>query len=757
MSARRAGLLHAVAGWSMRHALPAVLLWVVTLAGITAASVAVGNDYHADFGLPGTESQQLADAFAEHAPGTSTDSVQIVVHDEQGVLGSDTRRRVTAMLDEVGRLPHVAGITSPYENPTARSDDGRTAYATVDLDAKATDVPAEDVRVMVDTAQRAATDGLQVELGGDAVRSAVEGGGGAAEGAGMLAALVILVLMFGSLLAAALPLLTAVFAVGSTVGLLVLASHLFDIPSYTAPVMLLVGLGVGIDYALLIFSRFRGELLADVERPRAIERALDTAGRSVLFAGCTVVIALLGLLALGLGSLQGIALGVTLTVLMTMLAAVTLLPSLLTLFGRRIERAVRKHAAKTERIPGDRWRRWAGVVQRRPWLMLTPAVLVLLALAVPALDLRLGFADAGTDAPGKTTRKAYDLLADGFGPGFNGPLVVLTEGDARAAEAARQALAGTPGMAAVTPPRPLPDGRASTMLAIPSTAPQDAETSELVTRLRDQVLPPVERDTGATVLVGGQTAAADDFAAAVSGRLPFFILIVVGLSMVLLTAVFRSVLIPVKAAVLNLLSIGAALGVMTAVFQQGWLGAQPGPVEAFVPVMIFAIVFGLSMDYEVFLVSRMHEHWRRSGDPVAAVREGLATTGGVITAAAAIMIVVFGAFLLSPDRMLNQFGLGLSVAVLLDAVVIRCLIVPAVMQLLGDRAWWLPGGLARVLPTIALERNEPDQPDEPDEPDQPDQPDERDQPDEPDAPVNGRESEQPDNPQVDTQAVDRVH
>ncbi len=699
------GLLHRVAGWSMRHALLAVILWIAALVGVTAASVAIGNDYHNDFGLPGTESQQLTDAFAEHAPGGSTDSVQIVMHHEQGFLGAANRQQVGTMLDQVERLPHVAEVSDPITEAVARSPDGRTAYAIVTLDAPATDVPAEDIRTIVDTAQRAATNGMQVELGGDAVRSAVEGEGGAAEGAGMLAALVILVLMFGSLLAASLPLLTAVFAVGTTLGLLVLASHLFDVPDYTAPVMMLVGLGVGIDYALLIFSRYRGELLGGADRPGATVKALDTAGRSVMFAGCTVVIALLGLLALGLGSLQGMALGVTLTVLMTMLAAVSLLPSLLTLFGKRIERSVRKHAAKAKRPSGDRWRSWARLVQRRPWAPLLLAVAALVALSLPALGMRLGFADSGTDDPGKTTRKAYDLLAAGFGPGVNGPLIVLTEGTGQAARTAHQAIAGTDGVAAVTPPQPLPSGQASVMTVFPATAPQDAEASDLVTRLRGTVLPAVETETGSTVLVGGATAAADDFAGAVSDRLPLFILVVVGLSALLLTAVFRSVLIPVKAALLNLLSIGASLGVLTLVFQQGWLGAQPGPVEAFVPVMIFAIVFGLSMDYEVFLVSRIHEEWRRTGDAQHAVREGLATTGSVITAAAAIMIVVFGAFLLAPDRMLNQFGLGLAVAVLLDALVIRCLIVPAVMRLLGTRAWWLPRWLDRAMPTIRLERD----------------------------------------------------
>ena len=703
----RGGLLHRVSGWAMRHAGLAVLLWVLALVALTVGSTLVGNAYRNDTSLPGTDSQRVIDTFNEHQPEGSTESIQIVVHDDAGLSQPGTRSRITAMLGEVAKLPHVASVADPFTSRGSLSADGDTAYATVALDVVAADMPAEDVRTIISEAQEIAKDGLQVELGGDLVRSAAEGGGGAAEGAGILAALVILVFLFGSLLAASLPLLTAVFAVGSTLGLLVLASHLFTVPDYTAPVMMLVGLGVGIDYALLTFSRYRSELLKGAERPTAARIALDTAGRSVLFAGCTVVIALLGLLALGLGALQGVALGVTLTVLMTMLAAVSLLPALLTLFGKRIERSVRKHAAKSRRHPGDGWRKLAILVQRGPWVPLVLGTVALVALCLPAVDLRLGFADAGTDDPAKTTRKAYDLLAEGFGPGFNGPLIVVSEGDQAAAEALNRKLATDPGIAAVTPPQMMADGKVATVMAFPKSAPQDEATSELVQRLRDTTLPSLAAETKATYLVGGSTAAADDFAGAVSNRLPIFVLMVVGLSALLLMAVFRSVLIPLKAAVLNLLSIGASLGVITLVFQQGWLGAQPGPIEAFVPVMIFAIVFGLSMDYEVFLISRIHEEWRRTGDAREAVREGLANTGSVITAAAAIMIVVFGAFLLSPDRMLKQFGLGLAVAVLLDALLIRCVIVPAVLRLLGTSAWWLPNWLDRLLPTIALERDEP--------------------------------------------------
>ncbi|GAB1516105.1 MMPL family transporter [Actinophytocola sp. KF-1] len=649
---------------------------MVVLGGITVAGQVVGADYRDDHTLPGTESQRVADAFA--AQGQQPDSVQVVFQRDAGIAGA--RDDVTAVLSEVERLPRVAGVSPLTESETV-------AFATVTLDGA--DVPAEDVRRIIDTAQR---DGdLRVELGGDPVRAAEEAPGGAAEGAGMLAALVILVLMFGSFLAACLPLVTAVFAVGSTLGVIMLASHLTALPSYAPPLMMLVGLGVGIDYALLVFARFRGELHHGADREQAARTALDTAGRSVLFAGTTVMIALLGLLALGLGSLQGVALAVTLTVLLTMVASLTLLPALLTIFGKRIEKAVRK---RPNRGSGARWRRWSDTVQRRPVPALVVSLAALGALSVPALGMQLGFADAGTEAEDATSRQAYDLLAEGFGPGVNGPLVIMSEGGGT--EELATALDGTDGVARVGEPQRLGDDLGM-VLVFPDSAPQDEATSDLVTRLRTDVLPPLEADTGATFLVGGSTAAADDFAAAVADRLPLFLLVVVGLSALLLMAVFRSLLIPLKAALLNLLSIGASLGVVTLVF------APTGPVEAFVPVLVFAIVFGLSMDYEVFLVSRMHEEWRRTGDASGAVREGLATTGSVITAAAAIMVVVFGAFVLSPDRMLQQFGLGLAVAVLVDALVIRCLVVPAIMRLFGTRAWWLPRWLDKALPTVALE------------------------------------------------------
>lgn len=681
--------------FALAHHWTALALWLVALVGITIASTAVGDDYRNDMSLPGTESQAMIELQEEHGLA-SGDSVTVVLHDARGW---DTEAdAVAALTTDLGDQAHVAAVTPPDPDGGTVSADGTTALLTVAMDAPAGEVPSDDYRAIIDAAEAHATGDLRVELSGDGIREAQQSeAGGGAEGVGMLAALVILLFMFGSFLAASMPILTAIFAVGSTFGLVTLISHLTMVPDYTAPMLMLVGLGVGIDYALLVFSRFRSELLHSADREAATRIAIDTAGRSVLFAGASVILALAGLYSLRMGSLQGVVLGVALTVLMTMIASLTLLPALLTVFGKRIERSVLKHAAKTGRVPGQRWRAWAGVVQRYPWPALVVSLLALGALSLPALGMNLGFSDAGNDHTSTTTRQAYDLVEEKFGAGANGPLVVMTDGSEQEAAAAYDEVAAHPGIASATPPRPSEDGAVYTSLAFPETGPQDEATSDLVTELRS--------DLGEPHLVGGPTAALVDYSATVGDRFPLFIGLVVGLSALLLMAVFRSVLIAAKAAVLNLLSIGASMGAITLVFQDGRFGAEAGPIEAFLPVMIFAIVFGLSMDYEVFLVSRMHEEWGRSGDARHAVREGLAHTGGVITAAGAIMVVVFGAFIASPDRMLQQMGLAMAVAVLLDAVVIRCLVVPSVMRLLGARAWWLPRWLDRVLPRLAIERS----------------------------------------------------
>jgi RND superfamily putative drug exporter len=710
----RRGVFVRIAGFAHRRRWLALILWTAVLGGVwTVASVA-GDDYRNTFSLPGTESQQAADLLAEHGAARAGDTVEIVLHDDRGLRDPGVQQRVKGMLGEVAGLPKVGGVHSPYDGGGAISRDGTIGYATVMLDVPSEDMPKADTQRIFDTAQKAEGDGLRAELGGEAARLLGQGGTGAAEGAGLLAALVILVLMFGTVIAAGLPVIIALFAVGATVGAIVVASHAFTIADWTPPVMILVGLGVGIDYALLIFARYRAELVRGADPETATVNAMDAAGRSVFFAGCTVILALLGLVALGLGSLQGMALSVALTVLVTMLAALTLLPALLGVFGRRFARQFTRRAERRQargRAPeGTTWRRLAAVVQRRPLAALLTAAVLLGALAFPAFGMRLGFSDAGSDAPDTTSRQAYDLLSEGFGPGFNGPLLVVahggSDGAAQAAAAAARTLNGTPGVQAAADPVPTPDGRAATVLVFPASAPQDERTSELVGTLRDGVLPGLSARNGAQYKVGGSTAASEDYSGKVADRLPLFMAIVVGLSLLLLTAVFRSVLIPLKAALLNLLSVGAALGAMTLVFQHGWFGVEPGPIEAYLPVMVFAIVFGLSMDYEIFLISRIHEEWTRAkDDPSRAVREGLAHTGSVITAAGAIMVVIFGAFMLSPDRLLQQTGFGMAVAIFVDAVVIRCLIVPAAMELMGRRAWWLPAPLARLLPKVELERH----------------------------------------------------
>ncbi|MGW1784617.1 MMPL family transporter [Streptomyces sp. NPDC002143] len=706
------GRFGALAGWAQRHRWAALVLWVAVVAAITLGSTAAGSAYKNDFSLPGTDSQAATDLFREHGSDQAGDSIEIVFKDTSGIRSA--RDTVEPMLAEVKQMAGVADVRSPFTDVSAVSKDGTIAYASVTLDGKTEDVPKEDVAEIIDTAQGIEADGLQVEVGGEAARNAEDKAAPTAELAGIVAALVILVLLFGSVLAASLPLITALFAVGCAIALIALASHVFTVADFTPPILLLVGLGVGVDYALLIFYRYRQELLNGVQPAEAGRKALDSAGRTVFFAGCTVIVALLGLVVLGLGSLQGIALAVATTVLITIAASLVLLPALLDLFGTRLQRHVLRQAARAiakGRTEGTGWRAMARVVQRRPIPTLLVGVIALLALSAPALSMRLGFADSGNDPKETTSRQAYDLLAEGFGPGFNGPLIVLVKGDRAAGQTVQATLSTTDGIAEAGPAMPSEDGALSTVFVYPTTSPQAEGTVDLVHHLRDVVAPGLEQETGAEILVGGATAASQDVSETLADRLPLFVAVVVGLSSLLLLLVFRSIWIPVKAAVLNLLSISAALGVITSVFQHGWFGAQPGPIEAFIPALIFAIVFGLSMDYEVFLVSRIHEEWTRTKDHSLSVREGLASTGKVITAAAAIMIVVFAAFVLSSDRMLQQFGLGLAVAILLDAVVIRCLIVPAVMQLLGTWAWWLPAPLARRLPKVSIERPEPRRPD----------------------------------------------
>jgi putative drug exporter of the RND superfamily len=537
---------------------------------------------------------------------------------------------------------------------------------------------------------------------------------------------VVLLVVFGSLLATALPLASALVSLGSAIGLTGLASHVLTLPEFSTQLVLLIGLGVGVDYALFIVSRHRRNLLEGRDVASSIITAVETSGRAVLFAGIIVCIALLGMFALGISFLSGLAVAASIGVLFTMAAALTLLPALLGFLSPRVlSRRQRTRLVSDGPVAGDGtgsglWSRWAATVQRRPVVSGIAAAVLVAVLAVPFFSLRLGFSDQGNDPTTTTTRQAYDLLAKGFGPGFNGPLLLTAQlhspADRAALTRVTAAVRAQPGVVGVTPPALLPASNGTTVAivqAYPATAPQDAATTDLIHQLRTHVIPPAAAGSHLTVHVGGSTAVFADFTTVIGAKLPLFVAVVVGLSFALLAVVFRSLLIPLAAAAMNLLSAGAAFGVLTAVFQWGWLGSlfgvsRAGPVEAFLPVMLFAILFGLSMDYEVFLLTRIHEEWLGSHDNRQAVHRGLAVTGGTITAAAAIMIVVFGSFILGGQRVITEFGLGLAAAALVDAVVIRSALVPSLMLLLGRANWWFPRWLDRVLPRINVEPAQPD-------------------------------------------------
>jgi RND superfamily putative drug exporter len=715
------GLLARVASWSIAHRRIVAVAWVALLVGVIAAAGAAGTSYSTNFSLPGTESQHARDLLQRDFPTQSGDEDQIVFHTDQGkVTERATRAQIEPMLKQVAGLPHVAAVTSPYERDGAQavSRDGRIAFATVTFDQEANDLPKGAVEKVISTAQDAGSDSLQVELGGQAIEQTQQPSLGAATAIGLLAAMIVLLITFGSLAAMGLPIATALLGLGTGVGLIGLGTHVVDMPDFSTELAVMIGLGVGIDYSLFIVTRFRENYVNGADLSEAIVAAMDTAGRAVLFAGCTVIIALMGMFALGVNFLYGVAIAASLGVLMTMLAALTMMPALLSRFGARIGRrrraARRRPTAEPSSERDGLWARWARLIQRHPWPAALAGLGVMVVLAAPLLSMRFGSSDAGNDPQSLTTRKAYDLLAEGFGKGFNGPLQIVatlpSTGDKAALARIQEAVADTPGVASVSPPRLSPDGATAVFSAYPSSAPQDQATTDLVNDLRDNRLPPVARATQSSLLVGGQTAVQADFAKVLADKLPLFIGIVVLLSALLLMVVFRSLVIPLQAAAMNLLSIGASLGVVVAVFQNGWLGGllgvTAGPIEPFIPVLLFAIVFGLSMDYEVFLVSRIHEEWVRRRDASEAVVSGLATTGRVITAAATIMICVFLSFVSGDERVLKMFGLSLASAVFLDAFVVRSLLLPAVLELLGRTTWKLPAWLDRRLPHVAIDAEE---------------------------------------------------
>ncbi len=737
------------ARWTTTHRKYVAIGWVLLLIVVNALAQSAGTSYSNNFTLPNSDAQRASDLLQRSFPAQAGDRDTIVFAVSHGdVRETAVRARMQALFARVARLPHVAGVIGPYAEGQAGkaiSHDGRIAFATVIFDKKANELNKQDGQRVVDAAEAARGPGLEIELGGQAIELTEQEGFGLTTAVGLLAAIVVLLITFGSLVAMGLPIVTALFGLGTGLGLIALFTHVVDTPDFSSELAAMIGLGVGIDYALFIVTRFReayatpGATFGDVRE--SVVQAMDTAGRAVTFAGCTVVIALLGMMLLGVDFLYGVAISASIGVLLVMLGSLTLLPALLTFAGPRLVRPGRRARRRGEQASaahGRTWLRWSAFVQAHSWAIALTATVGLLAIAAPATALRLGSSDAGNDPTGFTTYRAYELLAEGFGQGFSGPLQVVVQlprvanpvheaaehgvlltlpghnaGAARAAalERLRASIAAAPDVAAVAPARLNPAGDVATISVYPRSSPQAYATTQLVQRLRTQTIPPVERLTGARVYVGGLTAGAVDFAAVLAKKLPLFIGVVVLLSALLLLLVFRSLAIPLQAAVMNLLSIGASLGVIVVVFQWGWIdglmGVKGGPIESFVPVMLFAIVFGLSMDYEVFLVSRIHEQWTRHGDSRRAVGEGLALTGRVVTAAAAIMICVFLSFMLGENRVIKEFGLSLAAAVFLDAVVVRCLLLPAVLNILGDVTWRIPSWLDRPLPRLNIEGSLP--------------------------------------------------
>ncbi|MDQ1616439.1 MAG: putative drug exporter of the superfamily [Actinomycetota bacterium] len=716
----RVGPLGRLGRASFRHRRLVALAWVVTLVAAGVLSAGFSGTFKADYSAPGSDSHRAQDLLDQRFPAQSGDIVDVVVRAPAGVRSRSARADVRALLTELGSVSHVAGVENPYSTPGSVSRDGRSLVAHIRLDVvNPSDVPVPVSQHMLDLAGQAQRPGLQVALGGQTIEQAEQGAIGS-EGIGLTAAAIILLFTFGSVVAAGLPILVAVAGLAVSSLLTGLVINVVDAPDWSTSLATMMCIGIGIDYVLLMVTRFREWRAVGLSPEAATTATLDTAGRSVMVAGSTVVVSMLGLFAMGLSFMRGAAVVTILSVLVVMAASVTLFPALLGFLGRHVDR-LRLPVGRRRTVavavgghvePSRAWLGWSRLVERHRIVAALTGLALLLLLASPFLGVRFGFPDAGNDRETTSSRHAYDWLSEGFGAGANGPLLLVSQlparGDTSVLDELRTTLASVPGVAAVEPPRLNPAKDTAVMSVIPTTGPQDPRTSALVHRLRDTTIPAATEGSGSTVHVGGVTAASLDSTHNIARRIPLLIGGVVALSMLLLLVSFRSVMVAVKAAVMNLFSVAASYGVVALVLQGGWAGRLVGidtetPLPAFVPVLMFAVLFGLSMDYEVFLVSRMREAWLRSNDNGRAIVEGLASTGRVITAAAAIMIAVFAAFIPSQDVVLKVIGVGMASAIFIDATVVRMLLVPAVMHLLGRANWWLPAWMDRGLPQLHIE------------------------------------------------------
>ena len=725
----REGILSRWARFAARHRWPVILCWVGILAALVISSSAFGGQFADAFKLPGAESQKALDLLKDRFPSQAGDSATLVFKSKSGVQSKGTSGRVKDVVSKAGKLPGVTSVVSPFQVPGAVSENGKIAYATVQYDKAAPEIPASNVDKLKNLVSGANKNGLRVEVGGQVISSTEVTPPGRSEVVGLLAAVIILLVAFGSVVAMGLPVVTALVGLGSGFLLITVVAKFTDVSTFTPAFASMVGLGVGIDYALFVVTRFREGLADGLDVPDAVARAVNTAGRAVIAAGTIVVIALLGLAIMGIPFVTALGVAASVVVGLSVLVAVTLLPALLGLVGRGVNRwkvpGLRGAVAATTNRRDTFSYRLSRAIQRRPlFYALTSAVLLIL-LASPVLDMRIGFSDDGNKPTSLDSRRAYDLLAEGFGPGFNGPFLVAVEKSGGLSQNTLQNLSrklnDANGVESALPPVTNKKGNTAIITVYPKTSPQSARTADTVNRLRDSVVPKAINGSGAKAYVGGATAAFVDIDNRIVSRIPIFFAAVIGLSFLLLMSVFRSVLVPLKAAIMNLLSIGAAYGVLVPVFQWGWgdglLGIpKAGPIDSFLPMMLFAILFGLSMDYEVFLVSRIRESYIRSGDPRGSVGEGLAITARVITAAAAIMIFVFLSFVMGEDRIIKEFGLGLATAIFVDATVIRLVLVPATMTLLGRWNWWFPPVLDRLVPRLNIEGDTDDSEPEPSSP-----------------------------------------
>ena len=689
-----------------RHRWRTLAVWIVGLVAVIGLSSAFGGTFSGDGRLIGTDSDRAYRLLDEKMPSADVDRQTMVFAAAPGTRLETQRNAISSFVQRLDAISFVDRPSSPFDEGSLISGDGRIGEGSFEFTGSVDD-QQRTVDAVLAEASSFNSGAVRVEFASGAFN---EGGlNGSGELIGIAAAVVILLLAFGSIIAMGVPIVTALIGVAIGVTSLGLWARVVDTPEFTTQVAVMVGLGVGIDYALFIITRYRHALALGSSPHEALDEAIGTAGRAVVFAGSIVMVSLLGMILIGLPFLRGLALGTASTVLVAVLAAITLLPALLSLLGRRVgARAKRAASSEKETL----WHRWGRLVQRRAAVCAVAGTALLSALVLPVGWMHLATADHGNDAKGSTTRAAYDLISSGFGRGVNGPLVIaVATPDAtsrRALTVLEHDVAATDGVASVLGVARTADNSAAALTVIPTTGPQDRATASLVHRLRHDVIPNVSSGTSLEAHVGGQTASDIDFAQIMSSRLPIFIGSVLAFSFLLLMLVFGSLLVPLKAVILNLLSIGAAYGAMVAVFQWGWFGSLLGvtggaPIEPWAPMMLFAIVFGLSMDYEVFLLTAIKERFDHTGDNSEAVTSGLASTARVITAAAAIMVMVFGGFLTNGDRSIKMIGFGLAAAVLIDATVVRMLLVPATMELLGARNWWMPRWLRRVLPTVSLE------------------------------------------------------